>query len=58
MENKHTPDYQTGPSEFTSRIYFYLLYLWTPKGLISPEYFFSQTCVSLHGCKKVSNSWC
>ena len=36
--NKRTVDYHSSPSEFTSRIY-PLIFLWTPKGFISPEYF-------------------
>ena len=38
MVNKHTVDYHPSPSEWTSRIHS-LVFLWTPKGLISPEYF-------------------
>ena len=38
MENKHTLDYRSSPSELTSRIQ-RLIFLWTPKGFISPEYF-------------------
>ena len=37
MLNEHTIDYHPSPSEFTSTIY--LIFLWTPKGSISPEYF-------------------
>ena len=38
MANEHTVDYHPSPSEFTSRIHSGL-FLWTPKGFISPEYF-------------------
>ena len=38
MVNEHTVDYHPIPSEFTSRIH-PLIFLWTPKGSISPEYF-------------------
>ena len=36
MVKKH--NYHTSPSEFTSRIH-PLIFLWTPKVFISPEYF-------------------
>ena len=36
--NKHTLNYRSSPSELTSRIQ-RLIFLWTPKGFISPEYF-------------------
>ena len=39
MVNEHIADYHRSPSELTSRIY-HLIFLWTPKGFISPEYFF------------------
>ena len=39
MVNEHIADYHPSPSELTSRIY-PLIFLWTPKGFISPEYFF------------------
>ena len=35
--NKHTVDYHPSPSSLTSRIH-HLIFLWTPKGFISPEY--------------------
>ena len=38
MVNEYTVDYHYSPSGFTSRIY-PLIFLWTPKGLMSPEYF-------------------
>ena len=38
MKNKHTVDYHPSPSQLTSRIY-PLIFLWTPKGFISPESF-------------------
>ena len=38
MVNEHTVDYHPSPSEFTSRIRC-LIFLWIPKGFISPEYF-------------------
>ena len=38
MINEHTVDYHPSPSEFTSRIH-PLIFLWIPKGFISPEYF-------------------
>ena len=38
MVNEHTVDYHPSPSEFTSRIH-PLIFLWTPKEFISPEYF-------------------
>ena len=38
IANKHTVDYHPSPSELTSRICL-LMFLWTPKGFISPEYF-------------------
>ena len=40
MVNKHTVDYHPSPSEFTSRINL-LIFLWTPKGFISPEHFWN-----------------
>ena len=40
MAIKHTVNYHPRPSEFTSKIYFYLIVLWTPKRFISSEYFF------------------
>ena len=36
--NEHTVDYHPSPSSWTSRIH-HLIFLWTPKGFISPEYF-------------------
>ena len=36
--NEHTVDYHPSPSSLTSRIH-HLIFLWTPKGFISPEYF-------------------
>ena len=44
--------------ELSSRIHL-LIFLWTPKGFISPEYFlnFCQTCMSHHGYGKISNLW-
>ena len=39
LANEHTVDYHPIPSELTSRIH-PLVLLWTPKGFISPEYFF------------------
>ena len=36
--NEHMVDYHPSPSEFTSRIH-HLIFLWTPKGFISLEYF-------------------
>ena len=53
MVNKHNVDYHPSSSELTSRIH-PLIFLWTPKGFISPEYFlnFSQACKSHHCCKK------
>ena len=44
MVNEHTVDYHPSPSELTSRIH-PLIFLWTPRGFISPEYllnFFSN----------------
>ena len=38
MVNEHIVNYHPSPSEFTSSIH-PLIFLWTPKGLISPEYF-------------------
>ena len=38
MVNKHTFDYHPSPSQLTLRIY-PLIFLWTPKGFISPESF-------------------
>ena len=38
MLNKHTLDYHPSPAEFTSSIH-PLIFLWNPKGFISPEYF-------------------
>ena len=38
MVNKHTVNYHTSLSELTSRIH-PLIFLWTPKGFIAPEYF-------------------
>ena len=40
MVNEYTVDYYPSPSEFTSRIH-PLTFLWTPKGFISPYYFFN-----------------
>ena len=39
MLNEHVVNYNPSPSEFTSRIE-PLIFLWIPKGFISPEYFF------------------
>ena len=36
MLNKHTVDYRPSLSEFTSKMH-HLIFLWTPKGFISPE---------------------
>ena len=36
--NEHMVDYHPSPSEFTSKIH-HLIFLWTPKGFISLEYF-------------------
>ena len=38
MVNEHTVDCNPSPSELNLRIYL-LIFLWTPKGFISPEYF-------------------
>ena len=38
MLNERTVDYHLSSSKFTSRIH-PLIFLWTPKGFISPEYF-------------------
>ena len=38
MVNKHTVDYHPNPSQLISRIHT-LIFLWTPKGFISPESF-------------------
>ena len=38
MGNEHAVDYHHSPSALTLRIN-PLIFLWTPKGLISPEYF-------------------
>ena len=56
MANEHTIDYRPSLSELTSRLH-PLIFLWIPKGFISPEYFlsFSQTCISL---TMVLNSLC
>ena len=35
---KHAVDYQPSPSQLTSRIHPFI-FLWTPKGFISPESF-------------------
>ena len=37
MVNEHIFDYHSSPSELTSRIH-PLIFLWTPKEFISPEY--------------------
>ena len=52
MANEHTIDYRPSLSELTSRLN-PLIFLWIPKGFISPEYFlnFSQTYISDHGFK-------
>ena len=42
MGNEHTVDYHPSPSELTSRIH-PLIFLWTPKGFISAEYFFLKS---------------
>ena len=39
MMNKHTIDYHPSPSQLISRIHIFLIFLWTPTGLISPESF-------------------
>ena len=55
MVNKHTFDYHPSPSQLTLRIY-PLIFLWTPKGFISPESFLNfPPCIFHHGCGKVSN---
>ena len=38
MVNKHTVDYHPSPSQLISRIHS-LIFVWTPKGFISPESF-------------------
>ena len=38
MVNEYTVNYHPSPSEFTSRIH-PLIFLWTPKGFVFPEYF-------------------
>ena len=38
MVNKHTVDYHPSPSQLISRIHT-LMFIWTPKGFISPESF-------------------
>ena len=38
MVNEHIFDYHPSPSELTPRMHS-LIFLWTPKGFISPEYF-------------------
>ena len=38
MVKKHTVDYGPSPSRLPSKIY-HLIFLWTPKGFISPESF-------------------
>ena len=38
MINWHTVNYHPSPSTLTSRVHL-LIFLWTPKGFISPEYF-------------------
>ena len=58
--NKHSVDYHPNPSELTSRIY-PLIFLQTSQGFISLlniSLIFSQTCISHHGWRKFSNSWC
>ena len=58
--NEHTVDYHPSPSSLTSRIH-HLIFLWTPKGFISPEYFlifFSNLYISHHDWWKISNSRC
>ena len=40
MVKEHTVNYHHSPSELTSRIHS-LIFLWTPKGLTYPEYFFN-----------------
>ena len=37
MANEHTVVYHFSPSKLTSKIHL-LIFLWTPKGFISPEY--------------------
>ena len=43
QNDKHTVDYHPSPSQLTSRIY-PLIFLWTPKWFISPEYFLIFFC--------------
>ena len=48
MVNEYIVDYHRSSSELTSRIH-PVIFLWTPKWFVSPEYFlniFSQTCIS------------
>ena len=40
MVKEHTVDYHPTPSELILRIHL-IIFLWTPKGFISPEYFLS-----------------
>ena len=57
MVNEYIVDYHRSSSELTSRIH-PVIFLWTPKWFVSPEYFlniFSQTCISHHGCGNGSN---
>ena len=59
MANEHAVDYYPSPSELTSRIH-PVIFLWLLRDLYflqNISWFFSQTCMSHHGCGKFSNSW-
>ena len=56
MVNKNTANYHPCPSQSISRIH-PVIFLWTPKGFISPE-FFLNFFLNLYSWERVSNLWC
>ena len=52
IANKHTVDYQPSPSQLISEIHT-LIFLWTPKGFISPESFLNFFAKSVYSTKVV-----
>ena len=58
MIHKSTVDYHPSPSEFTSRIHPPIFVRDLSLQNISWNFLKPQTCISHHGCKKVSNLWC
>ena len=52
IANKHTVDYQPSPSQLISEIHI-LIFLWTPKGFISPKSLLNFFAKSVYSAKVV-----